>query len=201
VVPLAIALQPEVPDAIHGDPLHVMYIGQLYAGQGVEDLLEAVARVNGVVATIVGGTPSEVSHLRAALPAAALERVRFTGFVAPAEIPALAREAHVFVAPFRAERRMPFVAHTKLAEYAALRRPVVAPDLPIVHEHFPHGGVRCYRPNDVASLAAALSALRDLGRWKECVAALPTARVTRWGERARNYLALLETVRKATANQ
>ena len=201
VVPLAISTQPSVPDATHGEPLHVMYIGQLYAGQGVEDLLEAVARVNGVTATIVGGTPAEIAGLRAALPAEALERVRFTGFVPPAGIPALAAGAHAFAAPFRNERRMPFVAHTKLAEYAALRRPVVAPDLPIVHEHFPQGGVRTYRPNDVSSLAAALSSLRDTGRWTECMSALASARITRWADRARDYREVLESVTKHTANQ
>lgn len=192
IVPLAIAPPPEPAPIAHATPLHVMYVGQLYAGQGVEDLLHAAAQCDEIVLTVVGGTEGEVARLRAAVPAAARERIRFTGFVAPASIPAMAATAHAFAAPFRAERRMPFVAHTKLLEYVALRRPVVAPDMPIVREHFPGGaGLAAYAPNDRESLAAALQALTRRGYWESLMQGVAKLPVHDWAARAAAYAGLL----------
>ena len=187
VVPLAITPVPPPRAIAHETPLHVMYVGQLYAGQGVEDLVAAVVRTPEVRLTIVGGSEEEVARLRVAA-AAASTRIEFTGFVAPGAIPALAATAHAFAAPFRAERRMPFVAHTKLLEYIALRRPVVAPDLPIVHEHFPgHAGLASYAPNDVDALAAALRGLTDRGHWQHLMEGVQALPVHDWPTRAHAY--------------
>ena len=195
VVPLAITPPPPLPPIPHARPLHVMYVGQLYAGQGVEDLLAAVARVDEVTLTVVGGSEAEIARLRAGVPVEAATRVSFTGFVSPARIPELAAQAHVFAAPFRPERRMPFVAHTKLLEYVALRRPVVAPDLPIVREHFAGGaGLAAYTPGDVESIAAALRGLCDRGRWEHLARGIRTLGVFDWQQRGARYAALLASL-------
>ena len=192
IVPLAITPPPTPPPVAHALPLHVMYIGQLYAGQGVEDLLHALGDVPEVKLTIVGGTPHEIARLRSALSPAVAARVEFAGFVPPSKIPALAAGAHAFVAPFRAERRMPFVAHTKLVDYVALRRPVVAPDLPIVHEHFPRGaGLVGYAPNDVRGLAAALRELLAPERWAAAMTEVAALPVCDWARRAERYASML----------
>ena len=190
VVPLAIAPPPPPPPIAHALPLHVMYIGQLYAGQGVEDLVAAVARVPGCRLTVVGGSEADVARIRAQVPATAASRIAFAGFVAPSKIPALAASAHVFAAPFRAQRRMPFVAHTKLLEYVALRRPVVAPDLPIVHEHFPEGrGLSAYAPDNVEALENALAGLSaSSGPWSALMRGIESVPVHDWPSRAKAYL-------------
>ena len=195
VVPLAISAPPPPPPIAHALPLHVMYIGQLYAGQGVEDLVAAVARLESCRLTVVGGSAEDIARLRSQVPAAAAARIAFTGFVAPAAIPALAAAAHVFAAPFRAQRRMPFVAHTKLLEYAALRRPVVAPALPIVEEEFPGGrGLVSYKPDDVDALASALGSLADPARWREAAAGVNALPLHDWPTRAAAYLARLASL-------
>jgi glycosyltransferase involved in cell wall biosynthesis len=192
LVPLAISPPPEPPLAAHALPLHAMYIGQLYAGQGVDDLLAAAAGLDRVRLTIVGGSAEDVGRLRAAVPPEVAARVRFTGFVPPAELPALAAEAHVLVAPFRGDNRMPFVAHTKLAEYVALRRPVVAPDLPIVREHFPQGrGLRTYPAGDIAGLGAALAELLDPVAWRRLAEEVRGLAIPTWPIRAQAYAGLL----------
>lgn len=195
VVPLAI----EVPTAsipiVHSLPLHAMYIGQLYAGQGVEDFVAAVAQVPDVVATIVGGSPEDLARVKASVPPHAVSRIRFTGFLNPVELPGIASKAHVLVAPFRPERRMPFVAHTKLLEYAALQRPVVAPELPIVSEHFKDGAGLCtYPPGDRDGLAASLKSLVDPILWGSHYLAAREAHVTTWEDRAAIYFHLLESL-------
>jgi glycosyltransferase involved in cell wall biosynthesis len=187
VMPLAITPPPLPPPISHSTPLHVMYVGQLYTGQGVEDLVAAVVRTPQVRLTIVGGQAHEIARLRAAVGDASA-RIHFMGFVAPAAIPALAASAHAFAAPFRAERRMPFVAHTKLLEYIALRRPVVAPDLPIVRDHFPGGaGLASHAPNDVEAIAAALRELLDRERWQHLVEGIAQLPLHDWPARARAY--------------
>lgn len=195
VVPLAIAAPPKPPAVAHAVPLHVMYIGQLYAGQGVENLVAAAACVPEVVVTIVGGSVEDVQRISALVPSADASRIRLAGFMNPADIPALAASAHVLVAPFMAQRRMPFVAHTKLVEYVALRRPVVAPDLPIVHEHFPDGAGLCtYAADDVEALAVALRGLADRGRWERLAQEIATVPFTTWDARAAAYSRLLRAL-------
>lgn len=195
VVPLAIAPPAPTPSIAHGVPLHAMYVGQLYAGQGVEDLVAAVARTPAVRLTVVGGSDADVRRLSSTVPPGAADRITFTGFVAPARIPAMAASAHVFVAPFRSERRMPFVAHTKLAEYVALRRPVIAPDLPIVHEHFPGAhGLVTFDPGDVDSLADALRRASRPQAWQAHYAAVQALTFVDWAGRSRAYLELLGAV-------
>jgi glycosyltransferase involved in cell wall biosynthesis len=192
IVPLAIAPVPEPAAIAHSTPLHVMYVGQLYEEQGVEDLVHAALQSDEVALTIVGGTDDEVARLQATVPEPARGRIRFAGFVSPARIASLAATAHAFAAPFRAERRMPFIAHTKLLEYVALRRPVVAPDMPIVRAHFPGGaGLAAYASNDRESLAAALQALARRGYWESLMQGVARIPLLDWSARAEAYARLL----------
>ena len=162
VIPLGVS-QATLPASPAGPRLRAVYVGQLYAGQGVERLLEALAHARDVELTVIGGKAAEIAELaRQAARLGVANRVRFLGFRPPSELDDLVREADAFVAPFEPVGRMPYVAHTKLLEYAAWGRPVVAPDLPVVREHFPDGaGLVAFRPGDASALAAALRRLQS----------------------------------------
>ena len=54
------------------------------------------------------------------------------GFVSPSEVASLIAHCEVLVAPFYPTPHMCTVAHTKLSDYAAWQRPILAPDLPQV---------------------------------------------------------------------
>ena len=82
----------------------------------------------------MGGTPEEIERFKPLNP-----RAKFYGYCAPSQIEEIVRDSHAFVAPFELTGRMPFVAHTKLHEYSAWGRPFIAPDAPIVREHFSEG--------------------------------------------------------------
>lgn len=161
-VPLAseppAGIAPFVPPKA-GEPWRVCYVGQLYPLQGVDLLIRALTLLPPeVVVDIIGGRPEQIEALRhLAEREGVAQRVVFHGFVPPAEVADKAAAAHLFVAPCRAEKKMPFVAHTKLYEYLALGRPVVAADLPSVREEIVDGvtGV-LFRPDDPAALAAAI---------------------------------------------
>jgi len=162
VIPLAVSTKPlaaPTPNSM----LQLFYIGALYAGQGVDLLLHALAKTEGVHLSIVGGKESEISELKELAKRLGLStRTSFLGFQKPAHLPAIIRQADGFVAPFTAEGKMSFVAHTKLFEYAHWQRPILAPDLNIVREHFgPHSGLLFFAAGNPKSLADAINQLQD----------------------------------------
>lgn len=130
VVPLAVDHGP-LP-AYNGPPI-LTYVGQLYKEQGVADLIDAVKDTN-VHLQIVGGREEEIAKLNPHLP-----NITFTGFIKPNDLSKIIEKTTAFVAPFHLSGKMPYVAHTKLYEYAAWGRPIIAPNAPIVEEHLPKG--------------------------------------------------------------
>lgn len=162
VIPLATHVRALAPPSPAKDkPYTIAYVGQLYAEQGIDLLLSALALTQGVKLIIIGGKPAEVAAFtqRTSLLKIA-DRVHFTGFQPQHRLPDLLADVHAFVAPFTAQGRMPFVAHTKLIEYAELGRPIIAPDLAIVREHL-HRGTLFFESGNPHALAGAIVQLRD----------------------------------------
>lgn len=196
VMPLAVDFAPLPPPPSLSGELHLMYVGQMYPGQGVDLLLRAIAHTEGVRLTLVGGKTDELAALqRLALELGIAQRVNFAGFTPPSELSSLVAEAHALVAPFSAAGRMPYVAHTKLLEYAAWQRPVVAPDLPVTREHFaPTGGWVPFIADDMASLVGAVQSLATEGKLQSLYASCRQQRVLSWSERSQLYLDFLRSL-------
>jgi glycosyltransferase involved in cell wall biosynthesis len=193
VVPLAVDFAPLPPPPPCTGDLQLMYVGQMYPGQGVDLLLRALAQTKGIRLTLAGGKADELTVLKQLARSLGIgHRVQFAGFLAPAELPELVAGAHALVAPFSATGRMPYVAHTKLLEYAAWQRPVVAPDLPVTREHFESvGGWVPFVADDVDSLAGAVNSLMAGDVRQNLYESSRRHRVMGWGERSRRYLDLL----------
>ncbi len=162
VIPLAVKAH-SLPPPPPASPLHVMYVGQLYEEQGIPLLLKALRKVRRVHLTILGGKQTEILHLfNLAKELGVEEQVNLLGFIPPGKIAEIVKDAHAFIAPFQARGRMPYVAHTKLFEYAAWGRPIIAPDLPIVREHFKEGqGVLFFEPGNETALADCIESLQQ----------------------------------------
>ena len=106
-----------------------------------------------------GDSEDELRALAAELGIA--ERVTFHGRIPIEDVPAAVAAADIGLAP---TRRDPFTAmslSTKVFEYAAMGKPVVASRLPMVERTFPEGTVATYEPGDAAAMAAAILALAD----------------------------------------
>ncbi|MCC5832893.1 MAG: glycosyltransferase [Chlamydiales bacterium] len=163
VLPLAAKKASLPPPPAKSDPLILMFIGQLYAGQGVEKLISALALVEGVHLKILGGRGEEILRIKGVAAALGIaQRVDLLGFVPPAKLSEIAKEAHAFIAPFECVGRMPYVAHTKLYEYAQWGRPIVAPDLPSVREHFSEEkGALLFEPDHTEALAESIRLIKD----------------------------------------
>lgn len=196
VVPLAVDFLPLPPLPETEGVLQLMYIGQMYQGQGVELLLEALSRTTGVHLTLVGGRPEELSQLNALCERLGIrDKTTFAGFLPPGSLHEIAARCHAFVAPFSATGRMPYVAHTKLAEYAAWQRPVIAPDLPVTREHFTSGaGWIPFEADNAASLAAALMTLTETDALHHHTTAAGQHRTVSWSARCSSLLAFLRAI-------
>lgn len=83
---------------------HILFVGRLVTKKGVNVLLEAIsllpeAEQNAILVTIAGDGAERPALQEQARQLGIGERVRFTGFVANADLPALFRSADVFVGP------------------------------------------------------------------------------------------------------
>lgn len=168
ILPLAVNTS-KLPPPPSSLPLKLAYVGQLYPEQGIDLLLHALVRCPMWTCDIIGGKDEEISFYKAKASLLNIDkRVHFLGFCPPKKIPTLIENCHAFVAPFHNCHRMPFVAHTKLLEYASWGRPIVAPSLPVVREHFSEDrGVLFFLPDDAKSLSEALLKLSEKNYLKQ----------------------------------
>ena len=126
------------PPLVRHHPPVVGYAGHLYPWKGVDVLLQAVARLDGVRALIVGGLAGEpdLERTRACARGLGIEdRVTFAGAVAPPQVAPLLADMDVLVLPNTATQvSARYTSPLKLFEYMAAGRPIVASDLPALRE-------------------------------------------------------------------
>lgn len=165
----------------------VVYTGHLYRGKGAEVLARAANRISAEV-YIVGGYPEDVDRVQKSVPET--ENLHFTGFVDPAMIPPYQIAADVLVAPYTQEARR-FVSPLKLFEYMAAGCPIVATDLPVLHEVLTHEqNALLAEPGDECSLADEVNRLlsdEDLAARLSSAASADVNNYT-WEQRATNIL-------------
>ena len=184
----------------------VAYAGHLYAWKGVETLLEAIEKLPAVEGLIVGGHEAEpdLDRVKArAKSLGVLERVRFTGLVAPPRVGDLLRSADVLVLPNPASAiSTRFTSPLKLFEYMAAGRPIVATDLPAVREVLQDDVTALLvEPGDAQAMATAVRRLIEepgLGDRLARAAALAVCDYS-WDRRAERIEALLQQVIDSTA--
>ena len=105
------------------------------------------------------------------------DRVSFPGRIPIEDVPRALAESDIGVAPTRLDPFTRMSLSTKLFEYAAMGKPVVASRLPTVERYFAPDTLAVYEPGDSESLAATILALVDDAAGRE-------ARVDRTGRRA-----------------
>ncbi|MGH1361675.1 MAG: glycosyltransferase family 4 protein [Burkholderiaceae bacterium] len=115
----------------------VMYLGTLYRVRRLETMIDAfieVARARPAVRFLIVGdglVPSERGDLEARVEHAGVaDRFDFTGFIPIEQAWQKIGEADICVSPFLANRVLRVASPTKLVEYMAFGKPVVANDHP-----------------------------------------------------------------------
>jgi glycosyltransferase involved in cell wall biosynthesis len=122
------------------------------------------------------------------------DRVAFHGRIPIEDVPAAVARADIGLAPTRHDKFTDMSLSTKVFEYAAMGKPVVASRLPMVEATFPPGTVATYTPGDPTEMAAAILTFADDPIAREAAVA-GTAEIVRagsWEREAEGYLSLVD---------
>ncbi len=127
------------------------------------------------------------------------ERVRFHGRIPVEDVAARIAEADVGLAPTRRDPFTDFSLSTKIFEYAAMGKPVVASRLPTVERYFGPDALCYFEPGDPISLAGTLRRLVDEPerRAAAVIAAGQRVRELSWEREAARYVALVRELAQA----
>lgn len=180
--------------------LRLVYAGALTPTYELETVLEALAGLRRirpdlpVELAIYGRGDSEPGLRDRAAELGVAEFVRFFGRVPIEDVPAAIAAADIGLAPTRRDPFTDFSLSTKLFEYAAMGRPVVASSLPTVNRYFAPDTVSTYVPGDADDLIATILRLVDDPIDREARVRRTSERVRElsWDREAERYLALVE---------
>lgn len=133
------------------------WVGILRAWHGLDLLLDAVARVDGLTLLLVGDGPARPSVEAHAASLGIADRVVITGRVPHDRIGDYIAAMDIAVV---ADERTGVASPMKLLEYMAMARPVVAPDLPNIRDVVrPDVDGVLFEPGVTTALADALGGL------------------------------------------
>jgi glycosyltransferase involved in cell wall biosynthesis len=146
------------------------YAGHLYAGRGIDLILDVASQLPGWNFLIVGGTPADVGETRARIAGRGLENIRLTGFIDNADIPDTLAACDALLMPY--QRRVfvsggkldtaSWMSPLKMFEYLAMGRAIVASDLPVLREVLDERCARLLPPDKAAAWVSALRSLENL---------------------------------------
>jgi glycosyltransferase involved in cell wall biosynthesis len=145
------------------DP-HLLFLGSMEIQDGVDKLvplLDLLASVHGLPdarLTVVGDGSRRAPLAEAVAAMGLAKRVRFTGLVPHAAVPALLAEADICIDPAPCTELNHRSTMIKIAEYMAARRPVVS--FPLLETRRTAGDAVAYADcDDTGSLAAQVATL------------------------------------------
>lgn len=182
-------------------PFTIGYAGHLYPWKGVDLVIEAVSALQDSRGLIIGGHEEEPDLARVKALAedrGCASRLTFTGPIAPAEVAARLRHADVLALPNPASAiSSSFTSPLKLFEYMASGRPIVASDLPSLHEVLRDGeNALLVEPGNPHALTAAIRRIKEDAALGERLArqAREDVRHFTWARRAERLEALFAAV-------
>ena len=180
--------------------LRLIYTGALTPTYELDVAIAAVARVAAarpaldVSFEVYGRGDTGPSLAAQAAELGIADRVTFHGRIAIEDVPAAVAGADIGLAPTRHDRFTDMSLSTKVFEYAAMGKPVVASRLPMVERTFPPGTVAAYEPGNPKAMADAILAFADDPEARDAAVAA-TAEIVRtgsWEHESKGYLALVE---------
>jgi glycosyltransferase involved in cell wall biosynthesis len=181
------------------EPIRLLYFGFIYAGKGIEDLIDAVGKVKvqqpelaaRMRLTIAGGTSPDIAfgarttyldELRARVERRGLTpQVDWELDIDERDIPDLVQRHHVMVLPYRESRKLALLGQMRgtsgaLAWAIACGRGAITSDARAFAEEISHGNGSSYRQGDVQALAGQIEGVLDkpeiLTHWAHRASAL-----------------------------
>jgi glycosyltransferase involved in cell wall biosynthesis len=122
------------------------------------------------------------------------DRVDFHGRIPIEAVPGVLAQADVALSPISRNPFSEISLPTKIFEGAAMGKPVVAANLPIVRDTFGSDGLTWYRSGDADDLADAIGKLVDASsdRKRRVAIAISRVRELSWERESERYVALIE---------
>lgn len=182
--------------------LRLAYAGALSPIYEVDVALRALARLREVrpdlrvTLDLYGRDFAEVPLREQAVELGVDDVTTFHGRIPLEAVPAALAAADIGLAPTRRTEFTDFSLSTKIFEYGAMGKPVVASRLPMVDATFSAGTVRTYTAGDADDMAAAVLAWVDDAPGREAAVARTAEVVARmaWERVSEPYLALVESL-------
>lgn len=147
--------------------LQVGHVGHLYPGRGGELMITVARALPEMDFHLVGGRGEDIARLNALDPPGNLV---FHGHRSPAELAGFYRRFDVVVAPYQKKvavaggggNTVEWMSPLKIFEYMAYAKPIVASDLPVLHEVLARDRTAVMvEPGDVAAWTRALTRLKE----------------------------------------
>ena len=180
--------------------LRLVYTGAVTPTYELDTVLRAVAHLAGErpdldVALDVYGRGDDAPRLAGlATELGIADRAILHGRIPLEEVPAAIAAADIGLAPTRRDPFTDLSLSTKLFEYAAMGKLVVASRLPTVERYFAADTVATYEPGDAADLARVIARIADDPLEREARVARTGARVAElgWDREGARYVALVD---------
>ena len=213
VRPDKLTIVPNAPDLTLFDPtaharrafredgrLRVVYTGALTPTYELDIALEAIGRLAAtrpdldVRLELYGRGDSEDALRQQAHRLGIADRLIFHGRIPLEDVPAAVAAADIGIAPTRLDAFTAVSLSTKVFEYGAMGKPVVASRLPLVEQTFPADTVLTYPPGDPVAMADAIARLADdpLEREARVVRTSGRVRDLGWAAEAERYRNLVD---------
>ncbi|MEO8229230.1 MAG: glycosyltransferase family 4 protein [Chloroflexota bacterium] len=213
VRPDKLTIVPNAPDLDLFDPgshprrafredgsLRLVYTGALTPTYELDVALDAIAKLAAdrpdldVRLELYGRGDSEGPLRSLGSTLGIAERLTFHGRIPIEDVPAAVAAADVGIAPTRLDEFTAVTLSTKIFEYGAMDKPVVATRLPLVEGIFAADAVVTYPPGDAIALATAIGRLADEPLEREARVARTAARVRElgWDREADRYAGVID---------
>jgi glycosyltransferase involved in cell wall biosynthesis len=143
------------------------YSGHLYAGRGIELILQVAQALPEMQFLVAGGEPEQVQRLRQQTAGMALDNLIAVGFVDNTALPLYQAACDVLLMPYQKQvsgssggNIAPYLSPMKLFEYLACGRAILSSDLPVLAEVLHEGNSLILPADQPAAWVQALQALQ-----------------------------------------
>jgi glycosyltransferase involved in cell wall biosynthesis len=175
--------------------LQAGYTGNLYAGRGIELILQLASSLKEVDFHIVGGTKNDLQRFKGNYD---LPNIFFHDHVAPKEVYKYRNSFDVLLAGYQNKVSVwggggdtsKFMSPLKIFEYMASKKAIVASDLPVLREILSETNAILVAPDDLEAWKDAIRKLKDNTLRKKLGSAAHKAFRSKytWDIRARNVI-------------